>query len=82
MLSREKLILPLLLSAPLALAGQQAPGEAGAGDDEIEVVVVTGVRLPGILALDGSEVSQPGVDNGDLLRLFPGGNRNSNGPGS
>jgi iron complex outermembrane receptor protein len=65
---------------PLALAAQQAPVEDTADDDNIEVVVVTGVRLPGVMALDSSEVTQPGVDTGDLLRLFPGGNRNSNGP--
>ncbi|MGD9265680.1 MAG: hypothetical protein PVJ71_07870, partial [Lysobacterales bacterium] len=79
-MSREKLISLFLLSMPLALGAQQAPVEDEADDDNIEVVVVTGVRVPGVLALDGSEVSQPGIDNGDLLRLFPGGNRNSNGP--
>ena len=75
----NKLVFPILLFAPLALA-QQSPVEDESDDSNIEVVVVTGVRVQGALALGGSEVSQPGVDNGDLLRLFPGGNRNSNGP--
>lgn len=68
-----------LLFVPLAQAQEVSAGEDSENSD-IEVVVVTGVRVPGALALHGSEVSQPGVDNGDLLRLFPGGNRNNNGP--
>ena len=49
-------------------------------DSEIEVVVVTGARSNDSLELSISEVSHTGLDNSDLLRFFPGGNRNSNGP--
>ncbi len=47
---------------------------------DLEVVVVTGVRIGDGLELNTKLVSSAGMDNGDLLRLFPGGNRNSNGP--
>ena len=46
----------------------------------IEVVVVTGVRSDTALEMGISEVPHTGIDNSDLLRIFPGGNRNSNGP--
>jgi iron complex outermembrane receptor protein len=49
-------------------------------EPNIEIVIVTGVKSGDDLALRASEVTHPGVDNSDLLRLFPGGNRNSNGP--
>jgi len=54
---------------------EKLQGEAG-----IEIVVVTGVRVREKLALETSQVTQTGLDNSDLLRFFPGGNRNSNGP--
>jgi iron complex outermembrane receptor protein len=49
-------------------------------ESNLEVVVVTGVRSSESLELSISQVTQTGIDNSDLLRLFPGGNRNSNGP--
>ena len=49
-------------------------------ESDIEVVVVTGVRSNDSRDLSISEVSPTGLDNSDLLRFFPGGNRNSNGP--
>ncbi len=51
-----------------------------ADEAALEVVVVSGVRSRDDLQLNVSKVTQPGVDNSELLRLFPGGNRNSNGP--
>ncbi|MEJ2402428.1 MAG: TonB-dependent receptor, partial [Xanthomonadales bacterium] len=45
-----------------------------------EVVVVTGVRIHDELRLESSRVAQTGLDNSDLMRMFPGGNRNANGP--
>ena len=50
------------------------------GDNRLEIVVVTGVRIGDGLVLETSQVAQSGADNSDLLRLFPGGNRNANGP--
>ena len=54
------------------------PGDSD--ESGIEVVVVTGVRSDAGLEMGVSEVSHTGIDNSDLLRFFPGGNRNSNGP--
>ncbi len=54
------------------------PGESDESD--IEVVVVTGVKSDADLEMSISDVSNTGTDNSDLLRYFPGGNRNSNGP--
>jgi len=73
-------LLALLSISISAVNAQQT--ELVDDDDEsnIEVVVVTGIRSSDALELSAGQVSQPGVDNGDLLRLFPGGNRNSNGP--
>ncbi len=60
-------------------AGQtEMPGESDESD--IEVVVVTGVKSDADLEMSISDVSNTGTDNSDLLRYFPGGNRNSNGP--
>ena len=60
-------------------AGQtEMPGDSD--ESGIEVVVVTGVRSDAGLEMGVSEVSHTGIDNSDLLRFFPGGNRNSNGP--
>jgi len=70
-----------LLSFISLKSNAQQTDMADSNDEtNIEVVVVTGVRSQDALELSASQVSQPGVDNGDLLRLFPGGNRNSNGP--
>jgi len=49
-------------------------------DDRLEIVIVTGVRMQEDLLLETSQVAQTGLDNSDLLRMFPGGNRNANGP--
>ncbi len=46
----------------------------------MEVVVVTGVQPKDRLSVDPVSVNHSGADNGDLLKLFPGGNRNANGP--
>lgn len=54
--------------------------EAQEEENGIEVIVVTGVRTHETLQIETSEITQPGLDNSDLLRMFPGGNRNSNGP--
>ena len=51
-----------------------------ASETDLEVVVVTGIRVGDGLELNINQVASTGMDNGDLLRLFPGGNRNSNGP--
>jgi iron complex outermembrane receptor protein len=51
-----------------------------ADESNLEVVVVTGVRLSEAFELSAGHVTQTGTDNSDLLRFFPGGNRNSNGP--
>jgi iron complex outermembrane receptor protein len=64
---------------PALAAGQQGSGESG-GDERLEIVLVTGVRMTDNLVLETSRVAQSGIDNSDLLRLFPGGNRNANGP--
>lgn len=56
------------------------PEDAATDEDSgIEVVVVTGVRLRQDVTLESSQVVQPGLDNSDLLRMFPGANRNANG---
>ena len=49
-------------------------------DSGLEIVIVTGVRIHDELFLESSNVSHNGLDNSDLLRMFPGGNRNANGP--
>ncbi len=69
----------LLLSPFTSFAGTTEMTD-DADDSDIEVVVVTGVRSNDSLDLSISEVSHTGLDNSDLLRVFPGGNRNSNGP--
>jgi iron complex outermembrane receptor protein len=51
-----------------------------ADNSDIEIVVVTGVRSSDARDLSVSQVPHTAIDNSDLLRLFPGGNRNSNGP--
>jgi len=61
------------------LAGPTALADDG-GDTGIEVVVVTGMRAGTGPDLSIGEVPHTGLDNSDLLRLFPGGNRVSNGP--
>jgi iron complex outermembrane receptor protein len=77
-------LIPAAVSVGLALA---AAANAEAMETEpledaegIEIVIVTGVRLDDTLVLESSQVSQTGLDNSDLLRMFPGGNRNANGP--
>ena len=78
---RTKLTLCYLLSLG-PMTGFAGATEMTGDDDEsdIEVVVVTGVRSSESLELSISEVSPTGLDNSDLMRVFPGGNRNSNGP--
>lgn len=75
----------LLLFASICLstsdtfaASPDAKETEGRGD--IEIVTVTGVKAHETLLLAIDETTQPGLDNSDLLRLFPGGNRNANGP--
>lgn len=65
---------------PLPITAGQAVIAGENDESDIEVVVVTGVRSEDDLDLTISQVSHTGIDNSDLLRLFPGGNRNSNGP--
>jgi len=62
------------------LAAEPEDSERLGEDSRLEIVVVTGVRMQGDLVLEASQVAQSGIDNSDLLRLFPGGNRNANGP--
>jgi len=70
----------LLWPVPEALfAGEWASEQAGS-EAGIEVVVVTGVKAREELELETVQVAYSALDNSDLLRLFPGGNRNSNGP--
>jgi iron complex outermembrane receptor protein len=71
----------IVFSLPAMTAhAQQTELADEAGESDLEVVVVTGVRIGDSLNLNISQVPTTGMDNGDLLRLFPGGNRNSNGP--
>ena len=65
------------LAAAAAVAGETEQLE---DDATLEVVVVTGVRIADDMRIEASAVAQTGLDNGDLMRLFPGGNRNANGP--
>ena len=70
----------LLCLLPIGGNAQDAATTVDTDETNIEVVVVTGVRARETLHFDSSEVTQPGLDNSDLLRQFPGGNRNVNGP--
>jgi iron complex outermembrane receptor protein len=70
----------LLAVVPFTSYASDTEVPAEAEDSNLEMVVVTGVRSTEALELTASQITQPGVDNSDLLRLFPGGNRNSNGP--
>ena len=71
----------LLLSTGVISAYDGHTELSGESDDSgIEVVVVTGVRSDDSLDLSIAGISHTGPDNSDLLRFFPGGNRNSNGP--
>ncbi|MEE4219153.1 MAG: TonB-dependent receptor [Xanthomonadales bacterium] len=67
-----------LLSTP-AFAQTEAAGEA-VDESGLEVVLVTGVRIHDQMELQPSQVAHTGLDNSDLMRMFPGGNRNANGP--
>jgi iron complex outermembrane receptor protein len=49
-------------------------------DSGLEVVIVTGVRIHDEIVLQSSPVARTSLDNSDLMRMFPGGNRNANGP--
>jgi len=73
------LAIAALLLLPPAQAQTDDTGEA-AEDSDIEVVLVTGVRIHDQMVLEPSQVANTGLDNSDLMRLFPGGNRNANGP--
>jgi len=71
----------IALSVLLGIAAAEGADTEQAEDESgLEVVVVTGVKSREPLMLQSSEVTQPGLDNSDVLRLFPGGNRNANGP--
>ncbi len=70
----------LFCLSPLTSHSQQPELVDDADESDLEVVIVTGVRIGDALELDIRQVSPTGLDNGDLMRLFPGGNRNSNGP--
>ncbi|MBT8040259.1 MAG: TonB-dependent receptor [Gammaproteobacteria bacterium] len=71
------LTFPLLITT--ATADSAARGETVENSD-IEVVLVTGVRIHDQMVLEPSQVAHTGLDNSDLMRMFPGGNRNANGP--
>ena len=70
----------MLCPVPVVVIAGEPDSEQLDNESGIEVVVVTGVRAREELALETSQVAHSGLDNSDLLRLFPGGNRNSNGP--
>jgi len=67
-----------LLSA--SLFAESGETEQAEDNSRLEIVIVTGVRLRDGLVLEASQVVQTGPDNSDLMRMFPGGNRNANGP--
>jgi len=78
---RSLLLLSILLAvAPGALLAGTTELADEADESGIEVVVVTGARSNGGPDLSVVEAPHTGLDNSDLLRFFPGGNRNSNGP--
>ena len=81
MYRRTEIFLFALLSASaLALPAASTALADDSDDAGVEVVVVTGVQSGTGPDLSIGEVPHIGLDNSDLLRLFPGGNRNSNGP--
>lgn len=67
----------MLVNAPALSASENDQIE---NEKQLEIVVVTGVRRPNQLLIDTHQLALPGLDNSDLLRQFPGGNRNANGP--
>ena len=73
----------LAIAALCLLPSAQAQVE-NSGDElensDIEVVLVTGVRIHDQMVLEPSQVAHTGLDNSDIMRMFPGGNRNANGP--
>ena len=73
-----KLLVLVLL--PMTALGATGETEQFSEEDGLEVVIVTGVRIHGDLMLQSSQIAKTGLDNSDLMRLFPGGNRNANGP--
>lgn len=73
------LFLASSLLATTASADNADSGEAIESSD-IEVVLVTGVRIHDQMVLQPSQVAHTGLDNSDLMRMFPGGNRTANGP--
>lgn len=73
------LAIAALCLLPTAQAQVEDSGEELENPD-IEVVLVTGVRIHDQMVLEPSQVAHTGLDNSDLMRLFPGGNRNANGP--
>ena len=80
---KNSIVALLLLSfstVPVVVFAIDADSEQLDGETGIEIVVVTGVRARENLVLENGLVAHSGPDNSDLLRLFPGGNRNSNGP--
>ena len=71
------LAIPFLSSTAWAETGNT---DDSAGEADIEVVLVTGVRIHDQMELAPSQVAHTGLDNSGLMRMFPGGNRNANGP--
>lgn len=74
------LLFALLSGSPAVLLAGPTELADDSGDSDIEVVVVTGTQSNAGPGLSVGEVPHTGLDNSDLLRYFPGGNRNSNGP--
>jgi iron complex outermembrane receptor protein len=69
----------IFLLGNVSASDESDTGEAGV-DRQLETVIVTGVRIKDQLVVTNSQFALPGLDNSDLLRRFPGGNRNANGP--
>jgi iron complex outermembrane receptor protein len=74
------LLFAILSANPALLLAGTTELADDSDDSGIEVVVVTGARSNTGPDLSVGEVPHTGLDNSDLLRYFPGGNRNSNGP--
>lgn len=70
----------LLAATAVAEETENLNSEQVGDESRLEIVIVTGVRMSEDLVIETSQVARPGLDYSDLLRLFPGGNRNANGP--
>jgi iron complex outermembrane receptor protein len=49
-------------------------------ENGLEIVVVTGVKISEDVVLRSNQFTRAALDNSELMRQFPGGNRNANGP--